>query len=162
MAAIRKGDDHDLAEEAHIDLELVPGEGNVSAEQLAAEKAKLERASIIAKSATVFLTLSLLLLWPIPMYGSGYVFSKPFFTGWVAIGILWLFCSLFCVGLFPLWEGREAMAHTVKSIFLDITGKQHPAKFHMHQGVEVTEAKEKSDGLDTPPAKGESTVKVLG
>jgi len=151
MAAIRKGDDHEIAEAAHIDLELIAGEARVSAEQLAVEKAKLDRASIIAKSTTVFLTLSLLLLWPIPMYGSGYIFSKPFFTGWVAIGIMWLFCSLLCVGVFPLWEGRVAMFSTTKSIFLDIIGRRRPRQYHTHRGAEVTEAAEKSDGLDTPP-----------
>jgi urea-proton symporter len=151
MAAIRKGDDHELAEAAHIDLELIAGEATVSAEQLAIEKAKLDRASVIAKSTTVFLTLSLLLLWPIPMYGSGYIFSKPFFTGWVAIGIMWLFCSLLCVGVFPLWEGRVAIVSTTKSIFLDIIGRRRPRQYHTHQGAEVTEAAEKSDGLDTPP-----------
>ena len=28
-----------------------------------------------------------------PMFGSAYVFSKPFFTGWVVVGILWIFFS---------------------------------------------------------------------
>ena len=65
-------------------------------------------------------------LWPMPMYGSGYVFSKEFFTGWVVVGILWLFCSTFCVGLYPLWEGRHSMAHTFKGIVRDLTGKGKP------------------------------------
>lgn len=101
----------------------------------------LKRASVIAKSMTVFMTIALLVLWPIPMYGSSYgksserapppqvcfrsvrhvlewtaketsyksmlpinetltpesrlVFSRKFFTGWVVVGILWLFCSAF-------------------------------------------------------------------
>jgi urea-proton symporter len=58
------------------------------------------------------------------MYGSGYVFSKSFFTGWVVVGIMWLFFSSFCVGLFPLWQGRKTAVHTVKSMFLDATGKR--------------------------------------
>ena len=58
-----------------------------------------------------------------PMYGSGYIFSKPFFTGWISVGILWLFCSSFMVGLFPLWEGRHSMARTFKGIFKDLSGK---------------------------------------
>ncbi|KIM98023.1 hypothetical protein OIDMADRAFT_83017, partial [Oidiodendron maius Zn] len=85
MAAIRKGDDHDLAEAAHIDLELIPGEANVSAEDEAIEQQKLLRASKIAKTMTVFLTFALLVLWPMPMYGTGYIFSKKFFTGWVVV-----------------------------------------------------------------------------
>lgn len=123
MKAIRKGDDHDLAAAAHVDLELIPGERNHSVAEDAEEQAKLKKASRIARYMTVFMTLALLVLWPMPMYGSGYVFSKKFFTGWVVVGILWMFCSAFCVGLYPLWEGRKTSSHTFKSIFLDITGK---------------------------------------
>ena len=87
------------------------------------ESKALHRASLIAKSLTALMTICLLVLWPMPMYGSGYVFSKKFFTGWVVVGILWLFCSTFCVGLYPLWEGKGSMAHTFKSIVRDLTGK---------------------------------------
>lgn len=76
------------------------------------------------------------------MYGSGYIFSKPFFTGWVVVGIIWIFCSLFGVGLFPIFEGRRTLINTVKFIYLDITGKKRPGK-----GRNVTieaEAAEKS------------------
>ena len=58
------------------------------------------------------------------MYGSGYIFSKPFFTGWVVVGIIWIFCSFFGVGLFPIFEGRHTIARTVRFIYLDITGKK--------------------------------------
>jgi len=58
------------------------------------------------------------------MYGSGYIFSKPFFTGWVTVGIIWIFCSLGAVGVFPVYQGRHTLVHTVKSIYLDLTGKK--------------------------------------
>ena len=151
MAAIRKGDDHDMAEAAHMDLELVPGEANISAAEEAIEQEKLLRASKIAKTMTVILTLALLILWPMPMYGSGYIFSKKFFTGWVVVGIIWLIGSLCCVGIFPLWEGRQALYHTFRSIYLDVTGKQHPSKFHRTEAVYVEGEKEGSkDGTDSP------------
>jgi len=148
MGAIRKGDDHDLADAASVDLEQIPGEHNPTSEEFAAEQVKLLRASKIAKTMTVVLTVALLLLWPMPMYGSGYIFSKKFFTGWVVVGIIWLFGSLMCVGIFPVFEGRHALASTVKSIYLDITGKQHPAKFHR---PEATYIQGKEEGSDTPP-----------
>lgn len=85
------------------------------------------------------------------MYGSGYVFSKKFFTGWVVVGILWLFCSAFAVGLYPLWEGRHSMAHTFKSIYLDLTGKRKP-KLVGREGV-VEEIEEDSPGSGTPTKK---------
>ena len=61
-----------------------------------------------------------------PLYGTGYIFSKPFFTGWVTVGIIWIFCSFLGVGLFPVFESRKTLARTVKNIYLDITGKSHP------------------------------------
>lgn len=124
MRAIRKGDDHDLAAAANLDLELVPGEGRShSIDDDAAEQAKLFKASRIARWMTLFMTLAFLVLWPMPMYGSGYIFSKKFFTGWVVVGILWMFCSCAAVGLYPLWEGRATSARTVTAIWLDITGR---------------------------------------
>jgi urea-proton symporter len=107
MKLIRKGDDSDLASAAHMDLELVPGESARSDHEEQMEQHQLQRAAKIARWMTLSLTLALLILWPWPMYGAGYIFSKGFFTGWVAVGILWLFCSSFCVALYPLWEGKH-------------------------------------------------------
>ncbi|MCJ1253665.1 hypothetical protein MMC24_001477 [Lignoscripta atroalba] len=126
MLLIRLGDDHDLASSANVDLELVPGAMGLTPEENEKEQANLARASLIAKSLTGFMTLALLILWPMPMYGSGYVFSKKFFTGWVVVGILWLFCSAFCVGLYPLWEGRKSMGNTFGGIIRDLTGRGKP------------------------------------
>ncbi|KAF2268268.1 urea active transporter [Lojkania enalia] len=140
MKAIRKGDDHDLAAAAHVDLELIPGERRHSIADEEEEQAKLYKASRIARWMTVFMTIALLVLWPMPMYGTGYIFSKKFFTGWVVVGILWMFFSSFCVGLYPLWEGRGTSARTFKAIYLDITGQKKPSK----GSITVVE------GTDTP------------
>jgi SSS family transporter len=71
MKAIRKVDDHEIDEDAGVDPELVPdGHQGQTAEEEAEEMAKLNRASIIAKSLTGFMTIALLVLWPMPMYGS--------------------------------------------------------------------------------------------
>ncbi|KAF1987589.1 Na+/solute symporter [Aulographum hederae CBS 113979] len=90
------------------------------------EQRTLLRARKIARFLVAFLTLAFLLLWPIPMYGSGYIFSKRFFTGWVIVGILWLFCSLFMVGFIPIWESRASFARTFRDVYGDITGTRKP------------------------------------
>ncbi|MCJ1479565.1 hypothetical protein MMC13_008251 [Lambiella insularis] len=133
MAMIRLADDTPIARSASVDLEAIP-DGHVIAsnptimglnpEESAKETAMLSRASIIAKSLTAIMTIALLVLWPMPMYGSGYVFSKQFFTGWVSMGILWLFCSAGAVGVYPLWEGRHSIAHTFRGIRRDLTGRK--------------------------------------
>ena len=140
MAEIRLGNDSEIAAAAHTDLELIPGGDVQSAEKAEAEKQQLHRSFVIAASTTAFLTLSLLVLWPMPMYGSGYIFSKPFFTGWIVVGIMWLMVSTFCVGLFPLWEGRTSMARTFSGIYKDLSGRNGAAK-----RAPVIEGTEESD-----------------
>lgn len=82
MKTIKRGDDYDLALQAGIDPESIPG-GHHNAEDEEAEQNMLARAAKIARWLTFFLTVALLVLWPMPLYGSGYVFSKKFFTGWI-------------------------------------------------------------------------------
>ena len=142
MKAIRRGDDHDLALAAHVDLEQIPGEQRRAIEEEQEEQTKLLKASRIARWMTLFMTIAFLILWPMPMYGTGYIFSKRFFTGWVVVGILWMFCSAFCVGLYPLWEGRKTSIRTFKAIFMDVTGRKKPNRSAM-----VMEG----EGTDTPP-----------
>lgn len=114
MAAIKQADDVDASDSAPNDSEsAIPTSFAVAPEE---DKAKLVRASKIAKIMTVCMTLAFLVLWPMPMYGSSYVFSKPFFTGWVVVGIIWLFGSSIAVGLFPLWEGRASMIRVAKGM----------------------------------------------
>jgi Na+/proline symporter len=119
MESIRRADDSGTTAEASIDLELVPGTSNPREMVALDEKAMLKHASKTAKAFTAGMTLVLLILWPIPLYASGYVFSKRFFTGWVVAGIMWLFFSFCCVGLFPLWQGRQGLIATLKAIKLD-------------------------------------------
>lgn len=119
MAAIKQADDVDPSAVSSA-VETGSGDGPgfviVAPEQ---DMAKLNKASRLAKWLTVFMAISFLVLWPMPMYGSSYVFSKPFFTGWVVVGIIWLFGSSIAVGLYPLWEGRQSMAR----VFRGISGK---------------------------------------
>lgn len=121
MAEIRLANDLDLVP----DPELLPSPSPCSllpSSESSDDQARLMRASTVAKTLTASMTLALLILWPMPLYGSGYVFSKRFFTGWVVVGILWLFGSAFCVGLYPLLEGRRSMAHTFRGIVRDLKG----------------------------------------
>lgn len=123
MALIRLADDAPIARSASVDPEAIPDSHAIassptilglSPEESAKETAMLARASLIAKSLTGIMTIALLILWPMPMYGSGYVFSKQFFTGWVSVGILWLFCSAGAVGIYPLW-GKKHFEHCCAS-----------------------------------------------
>ena len=138
MLLIRLGDDSDIANSEHIDLELVPGRAiGLTDEEIEREQAQLKRSGKIAQSLTVIMTLILLVLWPMPMFGSGYVFSKGFFTGWVVVGMIWIFFAVGSVGIFPLWEGRHSMAHTFKAIYKELSGHGPPKKQHVMDGQDI-------------------------
>jgi urea-proton symporter len=97
MKAIELDDDDDQLPPSDEEIQAtVPGgQHRLTREELLAEARNLDRASFIAKSLAAFLTIALLVLWPMPMYGTGYIFSLKFFTGWVVVGIMWIFFSLF-------------------------------------------------------------------
>ncbi|KAL4936219.1 hypothetical protein BDV06DRAFT_205476 [Aspergillus oleicola] len=44
-------------------------------------------------------------LWPLPMYGSHYVFEKKFYIAWVIVAIVWLWATLFVATLYPILDG---------------------------------------------------------
>ena len=88
MRLIRKGDDSEIIRRASVDTEVQREIAARTAEQDAAEQKKLKKAAVISRSLTGFMTIAILVLWPMPLYGTGYIFSKKFFTG------KWMPCSL--------------------------------------------------------------------
>ncbi|KAG5957011.1 hypothetical protein E4U58_006313 [Claviceps cyperi] len=121
MMQIRKADDHDVLQSSGLDDEAQREFERESQQNFEEEQRKLNKAFKIACIITILMALSLLVLWPMPLYGSGYIFSKKFFTGWVAVGIAWIFCSFIAVGLYPLWESRQSL---IKVTRLFVTGKR--------------------------------------
>jgi hypothetical protein len=70
---------------------------------------RLRRAAYWARGVTLFLFLALFIIWPLSMYGSGYVFSKSFFRGWIIVSLLWAFGAIFAVSVLPIIEGRRTL-----------------------------------------------------
>jgi urea-proton symporter len=48
------------------------------------------------------------------MYGTSYIFSKPFFRFWVALTFIWAFGATLVITIMPLWEGRNSIRNFVK------------------------------------------------
>ncbi|KAK0387891.1 hypothetical protein NLU13_4136 [Sarocladium strictum] len=130
MAQIRMADDHDLIKDSGLD-----------------EEAQRQ----ISASVCAVLTLSFLVLWPMPLYGTGYIFSKKFFTGWVVVGIIWIFISLIIVGIYPAWESRETATRVFKVMFM---GKK-PSQV-MNTQVMEGESGPQGSGTATPEKRDPS------
>jgi hypothetical protein len=171
MRNIRKVDDHDIADAAHMDLEGVPGERTHAQQDDELEQTKLAKAAKIARWLTVFLTLALLVLWPMPMFGSGYIFSKKvsessslrvceiemngmadndvlqFFTGWVTVGIIWLFASSVICIILPVFESRSTIARTTRMAFKDLMGLRKGGRPTATEGVDAAPESPSSEKL---------------
>ncbi|KAI8159059.1 putative urea active transporter 1 [Colletotrichum sp. SAR 10_70] len=150
MLNIRKGDDHEIVDATNVDLENMT-ERPHAVDSNIDERVKLDRAAKIARWLTVGVTLVLLILWPMPLYGSGYVFSKQFFTGWVVVGIAWLFASVIMVVFLPIFESRSTVIRTTRMMFKDLLG--------MRGGKVISEGH--SPGSRTPPGPTSSAKMEL-
>ncbi|KAF9450855.1 urea transporter [Macrolepiota fuliginosa MF-IS2] len=81
---------------------------------------KLKKAFRFATWSSVGLFVVLVLLIPLPLFGSARVYDVKDLTVWVAFGIAWTFLSAFTVVLYPLYESRTALVRVAKGIVKDI------------------------------------------
>ena len=88
------------------------------------EPAKLRSTFKLACIAAFLLTFIMDFLIPIPMFLSHYVFSKGFFTAWVIITFVWVFCSAGISVVLPIVETLGFFKDLVKDVLLDFGGKR--------------------------------------
>jgi len=56
------------------------------------------------------LTIICVVIWPLPLYFSGYVFDLGFYSMWVGIAIVWVSVAAFCIICMPIYEARQGFA----------------------------------------------------
>ncbi|RDW77597.1 hypothetical protein BP6252_05650 [Coleophoma cylindrospora] len=77
---------------------------------------ELARASRMAKIVSGVLCLIFLVLIPFPMYGTGYIMSRKFFTGWTVVVFIWSWCAALLIWCMPVWQSREPLLRVLKGI----------------------------------------------
>jgi len=60
------------------------------------------------------LTLICVVVWPLPLYFSGYVFDLAFYSMWVGIAIVWVSIASFCIICIPIIEARTGFAEVLR------------------------------------------------
>ncbi|KAI1336356.1 hypothetical protein F5Y15DRAFT_427058 [Xylariaceae sp. FL0016] len=98
----------------------------------------LSRASRNAKIVSAVLVLIFLIIIPFSLYGTGYVFSRGFFTGWTVVVFIWAFVAACLIWFLPLWQARSSWARVFKQVLnirhdgsLDQTRDVRPEKEEM-------------------------------
>ena len=64
----------------------------------------LRRWHRIAWAILVVIILVTFILWPMPLYRN-YIFTKPFFSGWTTVAIIWQFIAFLAVVVYPVYDG---------------------------------------------------------
>lgn len=63
----------------------------------------------------IFIVAITFVVWPMPLYRD-YIFTKPFFRGWMSVAIFWQFFALFAVVIYPVYDGRHEIAKSVRGV----------------------------------------------
>eukprot|EP00662_Eupelagonemidae_sp_cell21_P034958 gene34958-65575_t len=68
------------------------------------DPAVLDKAYKVSVIAGLIMFVCLIILWPIPMHTSHYVFSEKFYTFWVVIAVTWGFVAALIIIVMPIAE----------------------------------------------------------
>jgi hypothetical protein len=73
----------------------------------------------IASIFFVVNVITTLILWPLPLYRD-WIFTRSFFGGWVTVAIIWHFAAMGAVIVYPCYDGRHAIATSIKGVVGEI------------------------------------------
>jgi urea-proton symporter len=74
----------------------------------------------LALIALIVGTLGFMIVLPFSLYGTGYVFSKGFFYGYVIVAFIWAWTSFIICVLMPLWESWGDIWYIVGAVCRDL------------------------------------------
>jgi len=78
--------------------------------QAAVDEATLKKAFKFSLKGGGILTIVTIIIWPMPLYFSGYVFDIGFYGFWVSIAIVWVSVAAFTIICMPIYEARHGFA----------------------------------------------------
>ena len=76
----------------------------------------LRNASRFSKQYGLTLTLILVVVWPIPLFFSNYVFTETVYTVWIWVAILWAAAAASMIWILPIIQSRDGIFHVMKNI----------------------------------------------
>ncbi|KAI3399142.1 hypothetical protein diail_7721 [Diaporthe ilicicola] len=86
------------------------------------DEATLQKLRLWERIAWIFFVVIVLVtfvLWPMPLYRD-YIFTKSFFSGWTTVAIVWQFFAFGAVVVFPVWDGRHAIAKGARGVWRSV------------------------------------------
>lgn len=76
----------------------------------------LKKASRFSKLYGLTLTLILVVVWPIPLFFSNYVFTATVYHVWIWVAIIWAVAAASMIWILPIIQSRDGISHVLKNI----------------------------------------------
>ncbi|KAI5951488.1 hypothetical protein KGF54_004562 [Candida jiufengensis] len=108
-------------EDVDVNIDSDQSSSSLEAQEVFAEKDQLTPKQLdfwikISTGASLFILIIMWVLWPLPLYRD-WIFTRSYFKGYVTVGLIWLYVTLFVIGFAPLVSGRKTIAFIAKSTY---------------------------------------------
>ena len=84
------------------------------ADKLEADEETLKKAFKFSLKGGGLMTIILIIVWPLPLFFTGYVFNIGFYSLWVGISIAWVSTATFFIVGLPIIEARHGIAKVLR------------------------------------------------
>ncbi|KAE8153815.1 solute symporter family transporter [Aspergillus avenaceus] len=78
------------------------------------------KAERFAWTANVIFILCAVILVPFTLFGTQYVYTREFFTGWVVVSFIWIWMSVIICVIYPVIESAGALRDIARGLWRDI------------------------------------------
>ena len=99
----------------------------------------LKNASKFSMRYGLTLTLILVVVWPIPLFLSNYVFTETVYHVWIWVAILWAATAGSLVWALPIIQSRSGIAHVLKNIVISSKPKKSDKYGHDLSGNQIAQ-----------------------
>ncbi len=83
----------------------------------------LKKRTLFGYKYGIIFTLLLVVVWPLPLFFSGYIFSYEFFLFWIILSVVWTIAAACFLIAKPLFESKREISTVLSNISLAVRSK---------------------------------------
>ncbi|WP_458745051.1 sodium:solute symporter family transporter [Candidatus Nitrosocosmicus sp. T] len=87
------------------------------------DESLLKNRTVFGYKYGIFFTLILVVIWPLPLFFSGYIFSYEFFLFWILLSIVWTICAACFLIVKPIIESKREISIVLSNLLFIIRSK---------------------------------------
>ncbi|KAK3050734.1 urea permease [Extremus antarcticus] len=84
------------------------------------DPAAVKQAERLAIGANIAFGAIAIVLVPFSLFGTGYIYNRAFFTGWVVVSFIWVWVSMTICVIYPVVESTGALREISRGLWRDI------------------------------------------